>query len=111
PYLFNGDGTLAERPSITTAPSRLSYGQAFAVESPDAASVSRGTLIRLSAVTHWFNEGQHIYPLSFSHADGSTTLGSVAPASGNLAPPGVYLLFLLNQAGVPSLASMVSLGP
>ena len=110
PYLFKADGTLAQRPAITTAPSHLSYGQAFTVESPDAGSVTRGNLIRLSSVTHAFNQSQLIYPLTFS-ATGATTLSAVAPASGNLAPPGPYLLFLVNANGVPSKASMVSVGP
>jgi hypothetical protein len=110
PYLFNADGTLAHRPAITSAPSRLTYGQPFAVQTPDAASVSRGTLIRLSSVTHAFNQSQLIYPLSFS-ASGSTTLTAVAPQSANLAPPGPYMLFLVNAKGVPSKARMVSVGP
>jgi hypothetical protein len=110
PYLFNADGTLAHRPAITSAPSRLTYGQPFAVETPDAASVSRGTLIRLSSVTHAFNQSQLIYPLAFS-ASGSTTLTAVAPRSANLAPPGPYMLFLVNAKGVPSKARMVSVGP
>ncbi len=27
-----------------------------------------------------------------------------APANGNIAPPGYYMLFILNAAGVPSIA-------
>ena len=32
-----------------------------------------------------------------------------APPSGNIAPPGYYMLFVLNSAGVPSIASFVQL--
>jgi hypothetical protein len=110
PYLLNADGTPAVRPSITSAPSRLSYGQSFTVETPDAASISKGTLIRLSSVTHAFNQSQLIYPLTFTPA-GQTSLGVVAPTSPNLAPPGPYMLFLVNAAGVPSVAKMVTVGP
>ena len=110
PYLFNADGTLAHRPPITSAPSQLAYGQSFTVESPDAGSVTRGTLIRLSSVTHAFNQSQLIYPLTFS-ATASTTLSAVGPANANLAPPGPYLLFLVNTNGVPSKAKIVTVGP
>ena len=111
PYLFNADGSMAARPSITTAPAKLSYGQSFSVETPDAGTVTRGTLIRLSSVTHSFNQGQLIYPLSFSAVEGSTTsLTAAAPPNSNLAPPGFYMLFLVNAAGVPSVASMVIVG-
>jgi hypothetical protein len=110
PYLFKSDGSLATRPTISSAPSRLSYGQSFTVATPNAGSVTRGTLIRLSSVTHAFNTSQLIYPLSFTAA-GSSGLSAVAPASGNLAPPGPYMLFLINNAGVPSVAKMIRVGP
>jgi hypothetical protein len=110
PYLFNPDGTLAPRPTITSAVSTISYTQPFTVETPEAGSVSRGTLIRLSSVTHAFNQSQLIYPLTFA-ATGPTTLTSVGPASANLAPPGPYMLFLINGSGVPSVAKMVTVGP
>jgi hypothetical protein len=110
PYLFAPDGTLAARPAITSAPSRISYGQSFAVETPGAGSITRGTLVRLSSVTHAFNQSQLIYPLTFS-AGGSTSLTAAGPTSANLAPPGPYMLFLVNGSGVPSRAAMVTVGP
>jgi Galactose oxidase-like, Early set domain/Divergent InlB B-repeat domain/Galactose oxidase, central domain len=110
PYLFNPDGSLAPRPSITTAPARLAYGQSFTVETPNPAAIARGNLIRLSSVTHTFNQSQLLYPLTFTVV-GSTTLSAVAPASGNLAPPGPYMLFLISTSGVPSTAKMVMVGP
>jgi WD40 repeat protein len=110
PYLFNADGTLASRPAVTSAPSRLTYGQSFTVQTPSSATVTRGTLIRLSSVTHAFNQSQLIYPLTFSPS-GSGAVTATAPADPNLAPPGPYMLFLLNNKGVPSHARMISVGP
>ena len=110
PYLFGPGGTLAARPTITSAPSRISYGQSLAVETPDAGSVPRGTLVRLSSVTHAFNQSQLIYPLTFS-ATGPTSLTAAGPTGATLAPPGPYMLFLVNGSGVPSRATMVTVGP
>ena len=110
PYLFNADGTLASRPVITTAPARITYAQPFTVETPSAGSVARGTLIRLSSVTHAFNQSQVIFPLEFS-ATGPTTLTAAAPERASLAPPGPYMLFLVNGNGVPSVARMLTVGP
>jgi hypothetical protein len=110
PYLFKADGSLAPRPSITSAPGRLSYGKTFTIQTSNASSISRGTLIRLSSVTHGFNQSQRLFPLAV-HATGSTTLSAVAPAKGALAPPGPYMLFLINSAGVPSIAKIVMVGP
>jgi hypothetical protein len=110
PYLFNTNGTLAARPTVTLAPTRVSYGQSFLVQTPNAASVTRGSLIRLSSVTHAFNQSQLVYPLTFALATANVIRGT-APARASLAPPGPYMLFLINGAGVPSVAKIVMIGP
>ena len=110
PYLFNPDGTAAHRPPIASAPASLGYGQTIAVGSADAATVHRGTLIRLSSVTHAFNQSQLLYPLTFT-ATGATTLQADGPPTANVAPAGPYMLFLINDAGVPSQARMITIGP
>ena len=102
PYLFSG-----ARPTITSAPSYIEYGRSFFVATPDAANVTKVTLIALSSVTHSFNETQRISRLTFS--GGSGGLNITAPASTNLAPPGYYMLWLLNAAGVPSVAKILRL--
>ena len=109
PYLLNADGSPAARPSITSAPSTLSYGQSFTVQTPDAGSITRGTLIRLSSVTHTFNMSQLIYQLAFT--TGATDVRATAPPNRQPAPPGPYMLFLINASGVPSEARMVTVGP
>ena len=110
PYLFKPDGSLAVRPSITSAPARLSYGQSLTVQTPDAGSVTRGTLIRMSSVTHAFNQSQLIFPLTFAKTS-STSIRAVGPSNARLAPPGPYMLFLINGSGVPSVAKTVMIGP
>ncbi len=102
PYLFNGT-----RPSITSAPSSVKYGQAFFVATPNAASIGQVTWIRLGSVTHSFNQNQRLNHLQFAQASGG--LNITAPASGNLAPPGHYMLFLVNSNGVPSVASIIQI--
>jgi len=110
PYLFNSNGTLATRPTISSVPAKLTYGLSFTVGTPNAASITRGNLVKLSSTTHAFNASQLLYPLTFTTAS-STSVRAVAPANGNQAPPGPYMLFLLNAAGVPSVAKIVMVGP
>jgi len=100
PYLFNGT-----RPTISSAPTSVSYGQTFFVGSADAASITRVTWTMLGALTHAQNWDQRINTLSFSPAGGG--LNVTAPSSVNLCPPGHYLLWLLNGTGVPSIARIV----
>src|SRR6185436_11109003 len=92
---------------ISSAPSIIQYGNTFTVATPDAARIASVSLIALSAVTHAFNENQRFVPLAFEQASGS--LNVRAPANGNLAPPGPYMLFIVDSNGVPSVASLVSL--
>jgi hypothetical protein len=102
PYLFKG-----ARPSISSAPAEIAYGSTFSIGSAAASSITKVHLIRLSSVTHSFNADQRIARLKFSL--GSGVVNAVAPASPNLAPPGYYMLFILNSAGVPSVAKIVHL--
>jgi hypothetical protein len=104
PYLFAGS-----RPTITLAPSAVSYGQTFSVQTPDAASIANVNWIRLGSVTHAFDESQRINRLSFVPGSGSLTI--TAPSSSDLAPPGYYILFILNGNGVPSVGRMIQIGP
>jgi hypothetical protein len=101
PYLFNGT-----RPTITSAPTEIKVGQFFSVATPDTTSISRVTLIRLSSVTHAFNMNQRFNELPFFKV-GVQGLIAKAPTSANVLPPGHYLLFILNSAGVPSVAKIV----
>jgi hypothetical protein len=103
PYLFKGS-----RPTITSAPTGIKYGQTFSVSTPDAANIRKVRLIRLSSVTHSFNFNQRIETLGFTQAAGG--LNVTVPSNRNLLPPGHYMLFILNGAGVPSVASILQVG-
>jgi len=106
PYLYRLDGTLATRPEISAAPSEVSYGQAFTVQTPSAAGIVKATWIRLSSVTHAFNQNQRLNRLTVTPGGTSTVIVN-APASSREAPPGHYMLFLINSSGVPSIARII----
>jgi hypothetical protein len=105
PYLFNPDGTPATRPTITSTAPVVGYGGTFQVLTPDAANISSVVLMRNGAVTHAFDMDQRSVGLSFTSGIG--VLNVTGPPNGNIAPPGYYMLFICNQAGVPSVATMV----
>ena len=103
PYLFHGS-----RPTITSAPTNVAYGQSFFVGTPEATSISNVTLIPLPSVTHGFNMSQRISRPPFSQATGG--LNVTALSNPNTTPPGYYMLFILNSNGVPSVANIVQIG-
>jgi len=102
PYLFKG-----ARPTISSVPSTLPYAANFTVTTADALQISSVAMIRLGAVTHAFDQNQRYVPLTFQQVTGGLTVQS--PTSGNLAPPGYYMLFIVNSTGVPSVASIVKI--
>jgi PA14 domain-containing protein/galactose oxidase-like protein len=104
PYLFNGT-----RPSISSAPGSGNYGQTIFVGTPEATSITKVTLTRISSVTHAQNWDQRFLNLGFSQASGG--LNVVLPSSANIAPPGHYLLWILNGSGVPSVSRWLQLVP
>lgn len=106
PYLFRLDGTLATRPQIVAAPTEVSYGQAFTVQTPSAASIVKATWIRLSSVTHSFNQNQRMNRLTVTPSGTSSVIVN-APASSREAPPGHYMLFLIDSNDVPSIARII----
>lgn len=103
PYLFRGP-----RPSIDKAPDAVVYGQEFFVATAGAPRIVRATLVRLGSVTHGFDQNQRFLELSLRRAAGGLML--TAPVSANTAPPGHYLLFILDGKGVPSVARTLRIG-
>ncbi|WP_199513844.1 galactose oxidase-like domain-containing protein [Nucisporomicrobium flavum] len=107
PYLYkkDGSGDLAPRPVISTAPAGVGINTAFTVTSPQAATVRKVALVGLGDVTHSVDQGQRYIPLTFTAS--GTTLTVTGPPNGGVAPPGYYMLFLVDADGVPSTAAMV----
>ncbi len=104
PYLFRGS-----RPTIATAPSFAAWGSTFSVDTPEAAQIASVTLMRLGATTHGYDMNQRKVDLSFTQQTGRLTV--TAPADGRVAPPGYYMLFILDTNGVPSVSKFVRIGP
>ncbi len=105
PYLFKLDGTPATRPVITNAPTSISFGVPFTIQTPDAASITKVTFVRLGAVTHSTNMNQRNTNLAFTAGSGSLSISP--PTSSQMAPPGHYMLFIINGNGVPSVAKII----
>jgi hypothetical protein len=100
PYLFKGT-----RPVINSAPSAVEWNSTFDVaSSPD---VTRAVLVAPAATTHSVDMNQRSIVLPLTPTSNGVTL--TAPTQ-DAAPPGYYMLFLLNAQGVPSVASWVHVG-
>jgi len=101
-YLFKGP-----RPKITTVPKTLTFGQKFVISTPNPSTISSVSLIRLPSVTHSFDQNQRFARLGFTRI--ASGLRVTVPVNGYIAPPGHYMLFIINNKGVPSVAAIVKL--
>jgi len=103
PYLFRGP-----RPIISAAPAELKYGQTVIIGTPDAAAIEFVSLVRNCVTTHSYDNNQRLVDAPIT-ARQALQLSIHITAEANLAPPGHYMLFLVNHAGVPSTAAWVHL--
>lgn len=109
PYLFakDGSGSPAVRPTIISGPSTLTLNQPFTLTVGANDHVGTINLIRMGFNTHSFNPEQRLIPVPF--AQNGTNITATLTAPSTLAPPGFYMLFILNTSGVPGLAKIVSI--
>jgi hypothetical protein len=101
-YLHKSGG----RPVIQSAPSTVDYGESLSVAT--SGPVKRAVLMAPAATTHGFDSNQRHVELRVTPRAGG--VDAVAPPNANVAPPGYYMLFVLDEAGVPSVAKWVKVG-
>jgi hypothetical protein len=110
PYLFDGNAK-APRPKLAGAPERLTLNKSVVLRVKAARRdrpVTRAVLVAPSAVTHAVDMNQRYVPLRIKRvAKGKLT--ARMPGDANIAPPGYYMLFVLDRSGTPSVARWVRL--
>jgi Domain of unknown function (DUF1929) len=96
------------RPVITNAPPIVQWGDTFDVDTPQATEIAEVMLIRPGAVTHGFNMSQRGVECEIT-ASTAAKISVTAPPDGTVAPPGHYLLFIIDSNRVPSVATWLRL--
>jgi hypothetical protein len=105
PYLKDNP----QRPNISYCPLEIAYGGTFEVKSGDSSEITKVVLIKNSSTTHNNNMDQRCLVLTIlDQANDILKLSS--PKDGTYAPPGHYMLFILNKKNVPSIANVLSVG-
>ena len=103
PYLFDDSGSFALRPRMTSWPSTAEAGDTLTLEVE--GDVARVALVKSGSVTHSVNMDQRYLELPISTS--GTTVSAQLPARATDAPPGFYMMFVVDSAGVPSMAKML----
>jgi hypothetical protein len=95
------------RPTITSSPTSAKYGAQFTISTPDASTIKTVALIRPGASTHAQNWDQRYVTLTFTAGSGIIT--ATAPPNSNYAPPGYYMIAMVNTSGVPAVMPFIQL--
>jgi galactose oxidase-like protein/fibronectin type III domain protein len=98
----------ATRPTISGAPTVGDYGQSITIPTPNPSSISRVSLVGLGATTHHFDTHVRLIWLQITGTSSNTVTVS-APLNGNLAPPGYYMIHVLDSSLVPSTAQIIKI--
>ena len=106
PNLLNPDGTPAPRPVITTAPATAPNGAGITVATD--RPVSAFSIVRMGTATHSVNTDQRRIALTPTPVTGGYRL--TVPADKGVALPGYWMLFALDDKGVPSVARTIRIG-
>jgi hypothetical protein len=98
------------RPQITISPAAVAHGAAFSVDTFTPDVIAEVVLMSPGAVTHGFNQNQRFIGCAITGKT-ATTVHVTAPANGSIAPPGYYLLFIVDHDRVPSEGKWIRLTP
>jgi hypothetical protein len=103
-YFFTGTA----RPTISGAPSVGGYGASITIPTPDAANVARVSLVKTGCQTHHYDTDMRFIWLPITNR-GTNSVTVSAPINANIAPPGYYMIHVLNGSRVPSTAQIIKI--
>ena len=103
-YLFS-----SSRPVIDNMPTAANYGQQISLNYSSSVPVSHVVIHRTGEQTHSFSYNQISVPVDFNSNDGTNVTFTV-PANANVLPPSFYMVFLMSNDGVPSVAKWLQVG-
>jgi hypothetical protein len=108
-YTNDGSGRPAQRPAILDVQPQagIGVGAILGLTMGDAGPVSRVTLVRSGAATHATNMEQRFLDVTATLHQNGQLLSVALPANANVLLPGYYLVFVFNQANVPSIARQI----
>jgi hypothetical protein len=105
PYLFAG-----AQPVINDVPQEWGYGGTYAIQVDRAGDILWAHLIRPGSTTHAFDMNQRLVDVPFTVDVNASQLVAQVSDQPNLAPPGWYMLFVVDQNRIPSTARWIRLG-
>ena len=104
PYLFTADGQLATRPTLSVADTTVTHNQQFQVNA--GGNIAHFSLIKMSSTTHALNTDVRQFRPEYV-ANGGDRYTVTMHWNANVATPGYWMLFAVDQNNVPSIAEII----
>ncbi|KAK0104922.1 hypothetical protein ONS95_005185 [Cadophora gregata] len=106
PYLLTALGEPRPRPSFTIKPSkRVAVGGMLSFSTADR--IASASLVRLCSTSHTVNTDQRRVPLSLYRFWLTNAYRAHLPTDPGILIPGPWMLFVMDQDGVPSIAQFI----
>ena len=103
---YEPDYMSVPRPTLTDVPAELHHDEPFLVFFAGASQVSEVVLLSLGSMTHSFDANQR--SIQLVHLQLNSSIAAVKIVGGKrFVPPGHYMLFLLDENRIPSVAKIV----
>jgi hypothetical protein len=96
------------RPTISGTPTVGGYGATITIPTPDAQNISRVSLVKTGCQTHHYDPDMRLIWLPITSRTTNTVTVS-APINVNIAPPGYYMIHVLDGSLVPSTARIIQI--
>lgn len=96
PYMHNGTQPILDDVLRNgTSTQRIEYGQTFTVKTAQAADIATVVLMRPGTPTHHTDSEQRYVPLTFTKGSGELTVTAINDSK--IAPPGFYMLWIVDN--------------
>ncbi len=97
------------RPVINNLAKTANYGQQVTIDFTSTVPISHVVIHRTGEQTHAFSYNQISESVAITIINGSS-LSFTVPANSNILPPSYYMVFLMSNDGVPSVAKWLQIG-
>lgn len=105
-YLLNADGSRKAQPTIASVSSRTNAAGAT-ITVNTGGPVASFAMLRYGSSTHTTNTDQRRIPLVSTSAGANSYKVTLGPANVGQVTPGYWMLFAIDNGGVPSIASTI----
>jgi len=106
PYLFTSSGDWATRPVITSGPAEITHKRKVRINYSHNRAIKTVTMLKLGSTTHSYDMGQWFKEVSFTTSNGVVSISSGSRRKNEMRP-GYYMVFLIDDLGVPSEAHIL----